>query len=340
MAKPDRVIVLVPGGMGSTLSLGSVGVWDSTVAALAMVLDPALFLPWLALTPGSLVTVYDGFLSFLNNLGYNTGQKNLYLFPYDWRQGLPVCASNLVQFVNNKVKPYLGGKKILFISHSYGCMVTRQAILLSPAGSVIDPSVKIQGVVAAGPHMLGIPSSFRNLVAMPELSTAFDLLFGAVQILLPAYANVVKEALCRTLTAVTAMLESMPTYPILQGGSINPLPPFAVWNWAAWPPELQSAITDVQQRLLAIANTTWDPTMQIIVLMSASRPTDTGYVLGPDNQLLYSYPTALGDGAVLSPSATAYCSPTGQVVASLTYPHENLLDDPVGRNYLTSNNVI
>jgi pimeloyl-ACP methyl ester carboxylesterase len=339
MALADRVIVLVPGGMGSTLSLGGVGVWNSTVAGLAMVLDPALFLPWLPLTPGSLVTVYDGFLNFLNGHGYSTGQQNLYLFPYDWRQGLPVCASKLVQFVNAQVVPNLGLRKILFISHSYGCMVTRQAILDPPGAAVINQNL-IKGVVAAGPHMLGIPGSFRNLIAMPELTTLFNLLFGAAQILLPAYANVVKEALCRTLTAVTAMLESMPTYPILQGGSTNPAAPFTVWDWVGWPPELTSAITAVQQDLQAIANTAWDPATQVIVLMSKSTQTDTGYILGPDDQLLYNYPTALGDGAVLAPSATAYCSPNGQVVDTLTNLHENLLDDPDGRDYLTLHNII
>ncbi|MGA9474593.1 MAG: hypothetical protein WBV36_19150, partial [Terriglobales bacterium] len=95
MARADIVIVLVPGGMGSSLNLGTVELWNSTTTALAMVLDPALLLPWLPLTPVSLVTVYDDFIGFLENLGYSTGQQNLYPFPYDWRQGLPLCASNL-----------------------------------------------------------------------------------------------------------------------------------------------------------------------------------------------------------------------------------------------------
>lgn len=337
MARADTVIVLVPGGMGSTLNLGTVELWNSTPTALAMVLDPALFLPWLPLTPGSLVTVYDDFVSFLNSLGYSTDLQNLYLFAYDWRQGLPLCASNLAQFVNTQVAPNLAGRKIVFISHSYGCMVTRWAILLPPPAYPIDQN-SISRVVAAGPHMLGIPNSFRNLIAMPELSTAFDLLFAAAQILLPAYAGVVQTALCRTLPAVTAMLESLPTYPILQSGSAAASPLFTVWGWGGWPPELQSLIAAVQADLLSIANAPWGQ-IPITVLMSETSQTDTGYILGPDNMLLSSLPPGPGDGAVLSQSAKAYCSQPGQEVY-LSYSHETLLDDPVGRDFLTVNSII
>ena len=337
MARADIVIVLVPGGLGSSLKLGTVELWNSTTTALAMVLDPALFLPWLPLTPVSLVTVYDDFVGFLEDLGYSTSQQNLYPFPYDWRQGLPLCASNLAQFVNTQVVPNLAGRKILFISHSYGCMVTRWAILLPPLAYPIDPNL-IDRVVAAGPHMLGIPNSFRNLIAMPELNTAFDLAFAGAQILLPAYTAVVQAALCRTLPAVTAMLESMPTYPILLGGSSSSAPPFPVWGWAGWPPELQSLIATVKQDLQSIAAAPWGQT-PITVLMSESRPTDIGYILSPNDELLSSLPPGLGDGSVLSQSAKAYCSQPGQEVY-LSYPHETLLDDPVGRNFLTSNNII
>ena len=337
MARPDTVIVLVPGGMGTSLDLGSLEVWNSSTSALWMVLDPALLLPWLPLTPVSLVPVYDDFLAFLKSQGYSQKNGNLYLFAYDWRQGLQTCSTALADFVNTQVEPNLSGRKILFITHSYGCMVTRWAILIPSAAPLIDNTL-IRGMVAAGPPMLGIPSAFKNLVAPPDLGSLFYAVFQMTKFLFPALAQAVQVSINRSLVAVTAQLECLPPYPILTGGTYTGPQPYSAFNWGGLPPELQTLTSAVQQDLIAITSAPWTG-VDMTVFLSDATPTDTGYALDASDQLNSSLSPAPGDGTVPYPSAQAFCSASANVV-NLTYQHLTLLDDPVGRSFLTNNGII
>src|SRR5208337_470531 len=337
MARPDTVIVLVPGGMGTSLDLGSLEVWNSSTSALWMVLDPALLLPWLPLTPVSLVPVYGDFLAFLGSQGYSQANDNLYPFAYDWRQGLLYCSTALADFVKTRVEPNLAGRKILFLAHSYGCMVTRWAILLPLAAPLINNAL-IRGIVAAGPPMLGIPSAFKNLVAAPDLGSLFYAVFQMTRFLFPALAEEVQVSINRALVAVTAQLECIPTYPILSGGSYTGPQPYSAFNWSGLPPELQTLINAVQQDLTAITTAPWTGVV-MTVFLSDTTPTDTGYILDPNDQLLLRLPPGPGDGTVPYQSAQAFSSASANVV-NLTYPHMTLFDDPVGRNFLINNGVI
>jgi pimeloyl-ACP methyl ester carboxylesterase len=313
-------------------------VWNATPSALWLVLDPALLLPWLPLTPGSLVHVYDDFLSFLANQGYTTAQQNLYLFPYDWRQGLQNCAIALASFLQTQVAPNLAGRKILLISHSYGCMVVRWAILLLPPTlSTINDLIK--GVVAAGPPMLGIPSAFKNLVAPPDAGNLLNSVVQMAQLLMPALASEILLAIRRCLPGVTAQVECMPTYPILTGGTFSGPPPYSAFDWAGWPSELDTLKTAVQLDLATLSTTAWG-NISMTVFMSKTSPTDTGYLLDPNDQFLSALPSGPGDGVVPASSANAFCSPGAALVNNLTYSHQALLDDPLGRNYLIGNNII
>jgi lecithin:cholesterol acyltransferase len=336
MARPDTVILLVPGGMGSRLELGSLEVWNSSISALWMVTNPSLLLNWLPLTATSLVPVYDQFVSFLASQGY-TPENNLFLFPYDWRQGLRSCAMALAEFVKSQVEPNLAGRKILFVTHSYGCMVTRWGILLPSSASLIDNSL-IRGIVAAGPPMLGIPSAFKNLVAAPDLGTLFYTVFQMAKYLFPALTEEIQVSVNRTLVAVSSQLECLPTYPILYGGAYAGAQPYSAFKWGGLPVEMLSLLNTVQQDLLTIVNAPWS-TIDMTVLLSDATHTDTGYVLNANDQLAWSLQPGPGDGIVPYASAQAFCSASANMV-NLSYPHMQLLDDPVGQAFLVQQHII
>lgn len=341
----DLVIVLVPGGMGSKLSLRGITVWNFdfsivppalNIDGIRMIIDPGLLLPWLPLEADGLLSVYDDLINFLNIYGYGTDAQpqNLYLFPFDWRQGMKTNAIRLAKMVNNDIMPALGNKKILFIAHSSGCMAVRCALLplSASSGPMIDPG-KVQMVVAAGPPMLGMASPFRDIVLMPRLDDTFDTLFGILQATYPSLSHQVSVPINNCLMTVTAQLEGLPPddIPILQGG-LNPPSnqPYCALDWSGWPTSLSSLISSVRATQLAIKNSALTVDCQVIT--SDQHDTDTGYTLKPNNEYQGAWKTDVGDGSVLLYSAMAYSTYRPPIIASKT--HRELLDDQKTRDFL------
>jgi len=185
--------------------------------------------------------------------------------------------------------------------------------------------------------MLGIVPAFRNMVEMPSLNNVFNDLFDLVKAADPALAAQVQAPLSRSLMAVTAHLESLPTFPVLQGG-VNPPAnqPYLAFDWSGWPAELASLMGAVQQNLQNLANAPW-PNLPRTVFASDNHPTDLGYLLDLNNQIQRHW-VAPGDGVVLLQSALAYCAPGEEVTVS--YQHEELLNDPVTRQFLVNQHII
>lgn len=348
MARPEIVIVLVPGGLGTKLSLCGIDVWDPDAGALhlidavRMILSPALLLPWLALQPQSLTGSYDETVAFLKSRDYVEGQ-NLFLYGYDWRLGMDSSAAELASFVSSRILPALGNRKLLFIAHSFGCMVVRWALLFgfpsNPSAPMI-PGGCVERVIAAGPPMLGVASSFRDMVEMPSLQGTFDELFAALKAVLPDLAAQVQAPLNKSLMAVTSELHSMPPnqVPILQGGADPPgQGPYGVLDWSGWPIELVSLLASVKSVQDKLAATPWG-SIPCTVIASQSHATDTGYVLDSDNRFHSALPPGPGDDNVLIQSALAYCPHGARVIVEST--HRGLLDDQETRNYFISNNIL
>ncbi len=72
----------------------------------------------------SFVKEYDGLINTLINLGYEIN-KNLFIFPFDWRQEVEKSADNLNSFLKEKVWTDNPDKKINLIGHSLGGLVAR-----------------------------------------------------------------------------------------------------------------------------------------------------------------------------------------------------------------------
>jgi hypothetical protein len=333
------VIILVPGGMGTTLSLSGTRVWDFNILPLRldgvrMITDPALLVPWLPLKPGKLLSVYDSLINFLVSHGY-VKDNDLFLWGYDWRQGMEANAVQLANFVNTI---NLGSKKILFIAHSSGCMVVRWALLFGTAAAPSVPMINnalVDSVVAAGPPMLGMARPFKDIVQMPKINDTFDTLFTLLRLLYPSLADQVSVPINKSLMAVTAQLEALPpnNIPILSGGSNPPSSIYGVFNWKGWPDELASLLASVQATQGKLQTANWG-SVQCTVVASQSHETDTGYVLGTNDEYKSDLPTDKGDDSVLLSSAQAYCPNANFVIVGER--HRTLLDDPLTRTALAA----
>jgi pimeloyl-ACP methyl ester carboxylesterase len=120
-------VIIVPGIMGSAYFGGQ---W---------VIDPILH-------------TYDYLIEFLIEQGYEK-DKNLFVFPYDWRQSNIYTASLLKNKIND-IKSQTGKDKVDIVAHSMGGIVARTYIADISYEEDID-----QLIFLATPH-LGAPKSY------------------------------------------------------------------------------------------------------------------------------------------------------------------------------------
>jgi pimeloyl-ACP methyl ester carboxylesterase len=72
----------------------------------------------------SFVKEYDGLIQTLQTIGYRENE-DYYIFPYDWRKGLVESATNLNNFLQEKIWANSAQKKINIVGHSLGGLVGR-----------------------------------------------------------------------------------------------------------------------------------------------------------------------------------------------------------------------
>ena len=172
MASKTKPVVLVPGILGSELVISGTTVWANNFNALKIIMNPSLLLPWVPADAQRPISQYDGFINFLESeIGYQIG-VDLFPFGYDWRTGIEPAASALAQYIEKNVRMIHGGP-IVFIAHSFGCLVVRWAIVKG-----LIKSNQIELVVAAGPPSLGGAKAFKSVLEMPSLSDTFDALYN------------------------------------------------------------------------------------------------------------------------------------------------------------------
>ncbi|WP_234685081.1 esterase/lipase family protein [Bradyrhizobium monzae] len=148
--------------------------------------------------------VYAPLWSFLESLGYHRfgEQKNLFVFPYDWRRSNFDTAADLDTFV--KSKPELAGKEFDILAHSMGGLVsliytTKYDAPPNSEGKCDFPkSCRVKTVVTMGTPFWGSVTA----VATPFLGwgRASRWLIGG------------SDTIMRTLMSWPSLYELLPTY--------------------------------------------------------------------------------------------------------------------------------
>ncbi|MFH1744914.1 MAG: hypothetical protein ABH881_01970 [bacterium] len=181
----DKPVIIVPGIMGSYLNRESDGeeIWvsweklllpgdDNYLDELAMdtngnsinqIYSSDILRKILLPTPLIKdLDYFEGLINELKNSGY-IENKNLFVFPYDWRKDINLIAlknnvrTNTLEDEIETVLRITGAKKVDIIAHSMGGLVVKK--YMSERGtSTIDKFVDI-----ATPH-LGAPKAFNNLM--------------------------------------------------------------------------------------------------------------------------------------------------------------------------------
>ncbi len=174
-ALPPRPVIIIPGITGTTMIKGSDTLWPNLSQMLFSpsdgFMDPLAFNP--DLTPSDpqvgpdkvidkmevlhipVMDYTDGLMNALTAAGYQ-GDKNVFLFPYDWRQPLPLSAANLRNFVSN-VQRQTGFWYVNAIAHSMGGLVLRHYVNQNTVGT-IDKAVFV------GTPFVGAPKALKTLL--------------------------------------------------------------------------------------------------------------------------------------------------------------------------------
>jgi hypothetical protein len=313
-------VVLVPGIMGSKLSINGHVVWAADTRGLRTIFTPSYLLPWLPADVGAPVAVYDPVIRFLQtDLGYQGDE--LFLFGYDWRVGIESAARSLRDFVDQSVRMEHGGR-IIFLAHSLGCLVVRWAII---NGLIAPKNVRL--VIAAGPPFLGSASAFRSVIEMPQINDLFHRLFQLARLAFPGAARRLELLVTKTLMCVLSLVELMPPrdIPIIveQGGTQL----FSAFEWKGWPSEVAAITARALSVQDGLGTLPWPASVPRKLVMSDAYETETGYRVDANDPftIMGQLPTALGDGTVLSDSALEFGS--DQAVLRVASKHGHLLCD-------------
>ena len=102
----------------------------------------------------NLSDIYSPFIDSLAAEGYAEG-RDLFVFPYDWRQNLTASADQLGRRVD-EVLTRTGAGKVIFLSHSMGGLIARDYVVRGGAA-------KVKASISMATPWLGAPMAYRAL---------------------------------------------------------------------------------------------------------------------------------------------------------------------------------
>ena len=172
LARPNvrRIVVFVPGMMGSELWLGSERVWPNVKTIFTnpeiftypskVPLEPRGILDELVIVPNLIkLDQYNRLGDYLvEELSYHRG-VDFFEFPYDWRQDVRISARQL----GDLVESLPAGQPVTIIAHSLGTMVSRYYIERLGGSARVE-----RAILMGGPH-LGTPKILTSMLIAPEV---------------------------------------------------------------------------------------------------------------------------------------------------------------------------
>lgn len=120
---------------------------------------------------GNLFEAHQGAIDFFVSNGYILN-KDLYVFPYDWRKDIALTAWLLDQKIES-IKQQTGSTKVDIVAHSMGGLVARNYI------ADADRGAKIRKLITLGTPFLGATKATKNLI-YGDCLTTLPVLFGSL----------------------------------------------------------------------------------------------------------------------------------------------------------------
>jgi pSer/pThr/pTyr-binding forkhead associated (FHA) protein len=165
-----RIVVFVPGLMGSELWLGNERVWPNVKTIFTnpevflypskIPLEPRNIVDELVIVPNLIKQdQYNRLGDYLvDELNYKRGE-NFFEFPYDWRQDVRISARQL----GEKIEHISSSQPIIIIAHSLGTMVSRYYVEKLGGHNKIE-----RLILMGGPHK-GAVKGLASMLVAPEV---------------------------------------------------------------------------------------------------------------------------------------------------------------------------
>ncbi len=178
---PHNPVLIIPGVLGTEISKGSDKLWLDLAHNLKDVgdqfMDPLQFNSDLTPSDTSLsvgdvirkitvnidikkVIVFDytgSLIKEFTDQGYNEG-KDLFLFPYDWRNGVSENTVNQLKQKIQDIKTQTGTDKVDIVAHSTGGLLVKKYVIENQNNNFIDK------VVFVGVPNTGAPKAIKALI--------------------------------------------------------------------------------------------------------------------------------------------------------------------------------
>lgn len=168
-----QVIVIIPGVMGSVLSLGDEVIWPGGMDEYFLSyrkLEKLLSSDVQAtdiLRQVSLSTQYGALVSTLSECGYSESgtRPNLYVCAYDWRKDIRKSAERLYDLISKIVSNHGQSVEISIIAHSMGGLVARYYL---ESGEFSNKSEwrAIKSLMTVGTPHLGAPIALTSAIGL------------------------------------------------------------------------------------------------------------------------------------------------------------------------------
>jgi hypothetical protein len=240
------------------------------------------------------VNLYDRLINFCcdKNDGLNLElDKNLHLFPYDWRKD-NLETSDLLAKTIDRLDPK-GEARYIFITHSMGAIVTKLMLLNN---SKFSKNTKLFFKIA--PPFRGSAKAFRSLKDRPYFSF-LDRIWVMSHVCSPARRAELLEAL-RNFPSMYQLLPPMSESFITTGGG-SLLSAMNEQFWSNTDPSLLAKAQHVHAKLEQYL-----PCIQELSIYSDCYETDFLYFVSRDDACVRPIQMAEGDGTVTCASAFAW----------------------------------
>ena len=259
-------------------------------------------------------SVYGGFLSFLEGLGY-VEDADLFPFAYDWRQSNRISAQKLAEQIVTTASE--GDQKMILVGHSMGGMIIR-LVLGDPAFQSAAGRVS-KAILIASPGR-GSSNAFPTLQSKPDLSFWLDLLLPAKHLLRPS----LQIDLMLAMHSFDSLLELLPPE------SEQILVSEDDFHWSAldpkfWPAHMKprlAAATSVHDVIRA------KQPASVVAIYSSGQTTDREYLVDDLFQFQGLSKSVKGDNRVSHASAVEGIEPINRHLLAKKIPHGGVPDSP------------